>query len=303
MRLPLVLRRVPLVRAVDEDVRARDQRHDARLDRAPLFVHRAHSEGVRDDESAEADVVPKERQGLRGHRRGNVRRAERGDDHMRRHDRRNPERRRAAERDEFDRFKPRPVVVDARQPEMRVDIDVPVSREVLGAREHALARERRQHRGDESRDLARVRTERTDPDDGVVRVRVDVRDGSVVPRDSEDPQFPRHDARLIRGEARIARRAERHVPGPDRHALRDARDDAALLVDRDERRNATGGDVLDVRHERRDLPGRRDVPGTRIEDHAAEMQLRQRGPERAGHRVSVEETDDRLSGLLFRRHA
>ena len=156
-------------------------------------------------------------------------------------------------------------VVDRRQLEVRVLQRVAVPREVLGARGDAAGLEPRDESGHMARDELRVRAERANADDRVVRGRVHVRDRCEVEVDARAGQVGGHRAGHGPRQLDVVDDPERPVSGiRAAFASLEARDVAALLVDGDHELGPLGAECVSQRTQ---LCRVAHVP--RIEDDAA----------------------------------
>jgi len=117
------------------------------------------------------------------------------------------------EREELHRFQPLPGHPDDRQVQVRIDLRVPVSREVLPGGEHASFLGASGEGTTQPGNLLGILSEGTDVDDGVVRIVVHVQDGSEGGVDAQSPGFHRGDPTHLPGQLRVSRRPHRHEGG------------------------------------------------------------------------------------------
>ena len=119
---------------------------------------------------------------------------------------------RGAERRELDVVEMRPRMRDRGEPEMRIDVGVAVSREVLERGHRAASREPAHPGRGEGADTRRIRAVRAGVDDRILRVVVDVGDGREVQVDAERAGFAARTRWPPR--RRAARRPWRRRPWP-----------------------------------------------------------------------------------------
>ena len=155
-----------------------------------------------------------------------------------------------AERHELELLELGQALVDARQTGVGVRRRVAMAGEVLGAAADALALDSLEHRAAQlAHELGPV-GERAQADDGVVRVVVDVHHRGKVDVDAKGAQLISHDLAALARKVGAARGAEGHVA---RHGATAAQavDDAALLVDAEQKRDAAGRRPRGVAHRSR----------------------------------------------------
>ena len=142
----------------------------------------------------------------------------------------------------------RPQLIDGRQLEVRVLERVPVTGEVLGAGCDTASLEPLDEGGYMTGDELRIRAERPDADDRVVRRRVHVGDRSEVEVDAGGGEVGSHRAGNRAGQLHVVDDPERPVPGIRAALSRfETGDVATLLVDRDDELRPLGSESISQR--------------------------------------------------------
>ena len=179
------------------------------------------------------------------------------------------------ERDQFDPLESLARVIDDGQPEVGIDVRVAVAREMLDRGEHAAGPQPFDVRARERADPRRVLTERTNVDDRIARVVVDVDDRREVDVHAHRPGLGGRDAARLERKPRIARRTERHHVRKAGGALQ-PESGACLEIGRYEERLGSGR--LQAVDQRRGVE-RLAEPGARIVRIEQDGGLRRAGPE------------------------
>ena len=137
---------------------------------------------------------------------------------------------RRLERDELARLELGIGAVDEGKAGVAVRGGIAVAGEMLRGGDDAVVGQTAEESGPHLTDERRIRRERTDIDDRVARLIVDVHDGREVHVDANGSELLTDDRGIVVGELRIARGTERHAAAGVRTGA-EADDGTALLVD------------------------------------------------------------------------
>ena len=119
---------------------------------------------------------------------------------------------------------------------MRINAYIAVAREMLGCGDRAVFFDAAHVFSDVTRDFLRILTERTDINNGILRVAVYVRIGSENPLHAGGASFERERLARLISQLRFARGGNRHRRG-ERRAFLEAHPRAIFKVGADEQRN------------------------------------------------------------------
>ena len=267
-----------------------------------LAADRLHLEVVAEDQPPVSHLLFQDRVDDEWRQRGGTLLVVRGNQDVRRHDRRHIGLDRRTERHELHRIESIWRVLDERELVMRICRGVAVSREMLAAGGYPFPLQRGDDDPAKPRDIFSPFGQGAIADHRVAGIRMDVEDWCVVQRDPYRLQLGRQRLRKSLGQALVSAAPERDHRRPQRERRTQPRDTPALLVHAHPQRQLSSQRLRFTR-DICDLVGRFDVP--REQNNPAEVELSCEGFEIGGERMTRKSSNRELTNMttnVLQRH-